>query len=164
VNGEQAYRFGLANAARDAGGNVDEKSLVEIVARAVDFDEDKERLGLAQRIVSARKKPGMTSPAGKVCLPGMEAYGYEPDRLIADGEGNVIENWRATEKHKRAEAFRSQLAMERARDRAVQDQAEAELISEWSAAEVEKGRDPHQLIWENCVREQGLLEDGRDAA
>lgn len=158
MNNDQAYRFGLMNCARDAAGNVDEKSLVEIVSRAVDFDEEKERLGVAQRIVSARKKPGMTAPAGKVCLPGLESYAYEPDRLIADGEGNVIENWRATEKHKKAEAFRSQLAMERAQDRAAQDEAEAHLIAEWATAERERGRDPHELIWGTCVRESGLLD------
>jgi hypothetical protein len=163
MNGEQAYRFALANAARDTEGNADEKALVDIVAHVIDFDPEKERLGLAQRIVSARKKPGQTASSGKVCLPGLEEYEYEPDRLIADGEGNVIENWRATEKHKRAEAFRSQMAMERAQDRAAQDEAEAHLIAEWATAEREKGRDPHELIWGTCVRESGLL-DGEAAA
>jgi hypothetical protein len=163
MNGEQAYRFALANAVRDADGNVDEKSLVDIVAHAIDFDPDKERLGLAQRVVSSRKRPGQTSAAGKVCLPGLEPYGYEPDRLIADGNGNVIENWRATEKHKRAEAARSRMAWERASERAAQDRVEAELIAEWATAEQEKGRDPHELIWGTCVRESGLL-DGEDVA
>lgn len=163
MNGEQAYRFALANAPRDAGGNVDEKALVEIVAHAVDFDEDKERLGLAQRIVSSRKRPGQTAPVGKVCLPGLETYAWEPDRLIADGKGNVIENWRATVDHKKAEAARSRMAVERANERAHQDRVEAELIGEWSAAEQEQGRDPHELIWGTCVRESGLL-DGEDAA
>ena len=160
MNNDQAYRFALANCARDAAGNVDEKSLVEIVARAVDFDEDKERLGVAQRIVSARKKPGTTAPAGKVCLPGLESYAWEPDRLIADGQGNVIENWRATEKHKRAEAARSRMALDRAAERAAQDKAEAEVIAEWTAAEQEKGRDPHELVWGTCVQESGLLDGG----
>ncbi len=160
MNGDQAYRFALANATRDANGNVDEKSLVDMVAHAVDFDPDKERLGLAQRIVSSRKRPGQTAPAGKVCLPGLEPYGYEPDRLIADGGGNVIENWRAGEKHKRAEALRSELAFERARDRADQDTTEADLIGEWTAAEQAKGRDPHQLIWGTYLREAGLLDGG----
>lgn len=158
MNGEQAYQFALANSARDAEGNADEKALVEIVAHVVDFDPEKERLGLAQRIVSSRKKPGQTVPKGKVCLPGMEAYAYEPDRLIADGEGNVIENWRATEKHKKAEAARSRMALERAEERADQDRTEAELIAEWTSVEQEKGRDPHELVWGTCVRESGLLD------
>lgn len=157
MNGEQAYKFGLANARRDAAGNVDEKDLVEIVARAVDFDEDKERLGLAQRIVSRRKRPGQTEAAGKVCLPGLEEYAYEPDRLIADGHGNVIENSRATVAHKRAEAVRSSLAAERAEERHQQDQAEADELAEWVKAEQAKGRDPHELTWGACVRERGFL-------
>jgi hypothetical protein len=70
VNGEAAYRFGLANAARNTDGTIVEKSLVDIVAHAIDFDPEKERLGLAQRIVSRRKKPGQTAPAGKVTLAG----------------------------------------------------------------------------------------------
>jgi hypothetical protein len=164
VNGDQAYRFGLANAARDADGNVDEKSLVEIVAHAIDFDPEKERLGLAQRIVSSRKRPGQTAPAGKVCLPGLEEYAYEPDRLIADGAGNLIENWRATEKHKKAEAARSGMALERASERAEQDRAEAALIAEWTNAEQARGRDPHELIWGTCVRETGLLDGAGGAA
>lgn len=162
MNGEQAYQFALANAVRDEDGNADEKALVDIVAHVIDFDPEKERLGLAQRIVSARKKPGQTTPAGKVCLPGMDAYAYEPNRLIADGSGNVIENWRATEKHKKAEAARSRMALERASERAEQDRVEAEVIAEWATSEQEKGRDPHELIWGTCVRESGLL-DGDDA-
>lgn len=159
MNGEQAYQFALANAARDDAGNVDEKSLVEIVAHAVDFDEEKERLGLAQRIVSSRKRPGQTVPAGKVCIPGLEPYAFEPDRLIADGNGNVIENWRAAVDHKKAEAARSRMALERAVERAEQDRTEAELIADWTAAENEKGRDPHELIWGTCLRESGVLAD-----
>lgn len=163
MNGEQAYRFALANAARDAEGKADEKALVDIVAHVIDFDPEKERLGLAQRIVSSRKRPGQTVPAGKVCLPGLETYAYEPDRLISDGAGSVIENWRATVDHKKAEAARSRMAYERASERAEQDRAEADLIAEWSNAEREKGRDPHELIWGTCVRESGLL-DGEDVA
>lgn len=159
MNGEQAYRFALRNAARDAAGNVDEKSLVDIIAHAIDCDEEKERHGLAQRIVGARKKPGMTAPAGKVCIPGLEQYEYEPDRLIADGKGNVIENSRATVEHKKAEALRSDLAAERAKERAAQDAAEADLLAEWATGEREKGRDPHELVWGTCVRESGLLDD-----
>jgi hypothetical protein len=164
VNGEQAYRFGLANAARDTDGNVVEKSLVEIVAHAIDFDPEKERLGLAQRIVSSRKRPGQTAPAGKVCLPGLESHEYEPDRLIADGAGNVIENWRATAKHKKAEAARSLMAYERASERAEQDRVEADLITEWTNTEQANGRDPHELIWGTCVRETGLLDGAGGAA
>ena len=115
MNGEQAYRFALANAERNTDGSIVEKSLVEIVAHAIDFDADKERLGLAQRVVSARKRTGQTAPAGKVALPGLSVYEYEPHRLIADDKGNVVENEQARAAHKQAEARRSEEALDRSR-------------------------------------------------
>ena len=38
MNGEHAYRFGLANAQRNSDGTIVEESLVQIVAHAIDFD------------------------------------------------------------------------------------------------------------------------------
>lgn len=160
MNGEQAYRFAMANAPRNADGSVVEESLVEMVARAIDFDPDKERLGLAQRVVSRRKRPGQTEPAGKVCIPGLEAYEFEPDRLVADEDGNVVENARALIAHKRAEARRAELAAERATDRLCRELGEADAFSEWTKAESATGRDPRVLTFETFLREQGYLEDG----
>lgn len=160
MNGEQAYRFALANAPRNTDGSVPEEALVEIVARAIDFDADKERLGLAQRVVSRRKRPGQTEPAGKVCIPGLESYQFEPDRLVADENGNVVENARALVAHKKAEARRAELAAERASDRLRQERGEADAFGDWSAAESAKGRDPRALTFEAFLREQGYLEDG----
>jgi len=162
MNGEQAYRFALANAARNTDGSIVERSLVEMVAHAIDFDAEKERLGLAQRIVSHRKRPGQTMPAGKVALPGLGLCEFEPDRLVADDDGNVVENGRAMERHKKAEARRSAAAADRALDRARQDQAEADLIGAWTVEQQAAGRDPQTLTFEACVRELGLL--GEDVA
>lgn len=159
MNGEAAYRFGLANAARNTDGTIVEKSLVDIVAHAIDFDPEKERLGLAQRIVSRRKKPGQTAPAGKVTLPGLGLREYEPERLVADDDGNLIENSRATVQHKRAEARRSATNYDRAKERADQDQAEAELIDAWAAEQRAAGRDPRELTFGACLSELGLLAD-----
>jgi len=163
VNGEQAYKFALANAPRNTDGSVREESLVEIVARAIDFDPDKERLGLAQRVVSRRKRPGQTEPAGKVCIPGLEAYEFEPDRLVADENGNVVENARALAAHKKAEARRAEMAAERATERLRREQGEADAFGDWSVAESAKGRDPRVLTFEAFLREQGFLEDGQSA-
>jgi hypothetical protein len=163
MNGEQAYRFALANAQRNDDGAIVESSLVDVVAHAIDFDADKERRGLAQRIVSARKRPGLTAPAGKVALPGLGAREYEPDRLVADDDGNVIENSRATVRHKKAEARRSATSADRAVERAEQDRAEAELMEVWTAGQRQVGRDPGELTFGVCLAESGLL-DGSDAA
>lgn len=163
MNGESAYRFALANALRNVDGTIVESSLVEIVAHAIDFDADKERRGLAQRIVSARKRPGLTAPAGKVTLPGLGLREYEPNRLVADDSGGVIENSRATVKHKQAEARRSALNADRAVERAEQDRAEAELIDAWAKEQQRAGRDERELTFGTCLFESGLL-DGSDAA
>lgn len=160
MNGEHAYRFGLANAQRNADGTIIEKSLVEIVAHAIDFDADEQRLHLAQRIVSRRKKPGMTAPAGKVALPGLGLREYEPDRLVADDAGNLIENSRATPAHKEAEARRSALNADKAVERAEQDRAENELIQQWAKEQRFAGRDIRELTFGVCVAELGLLDDG----
>jgi hypothetical protein len=157
VNGENAYRFGLANAERNPDGTIIESSLVEIVAHAIDFDPDEQRRGLAQRIVSRRKKPGMTAPAGKVALPGLGLREYEPERLVADDDGNLIENSRATVQHKKAEARRSAANADRATERAEQDKVEADLIEGWAAAQQQDGRDPRELVFGACLAELGLL-------
>lgn len=160
MNGESAYRFGLANAQRNTDGTIVEKSLVEIVAHAIDFDPEQQRLGLAQRIVSRRKKPGMTAPAGKVALPGLGVREYEPERLVADDDGNLIENSRATVKHKKAEARRSATNADRATERAEQDRAEAELIDAWAKDQQSAGRDERELVFGACLAELGLLAGG----
>jgi len=163
MNGEHAYRFALANALRNPDGTIVESSLVDIVAHAIDFDPEKERRGLAQRIVSARKRPGLTAPAGKVALPGLGSREYEPDRLVADDDGNVIENSRATVRHKKAEARRSATNADRAVERAEQDQAEAQLMEAWTAEQRRAGRNPDELTFGVCLAESGLL-DGSDAS
>lgn len=160
MNGESAYRFGLANAQRNADGTIVEESLVQIVANAIDFDPDKERLGLAQRVVSRRKRPGQTAPAGKVALPGLGFREYEPERLVADDDGNLIENSRATVSHKKAEARRSLANADRAQERAEQDKAEADLIDAWAKEQQQTGRDPRELTFGACVAELGLLDAG----
>lgn len=164
MNGEQAYRFALANAPRNTDGGVSEEMLVDMVERVIDFDADKERRGYAQRVVSRRKRPGQTEPAGKVCIPGLEAYEFEPDRLVADDDGNVVENARALTVHKRAEARRATLAAERAADRMRREQREADELGDWSETESVKGRDPRTLTFEAFLREQGFLEDSVDVS
>jgi hypothetical protein len=158
MNGESAYRFGLANAQRNADGTIVEESLVDIVAHAIDFDPDEQRRHLAQRVVSRRKKPGMTAPAGKVALPGLGVREYEPERLVADDAGNLIENSRATVKHKKAEARRSAANADRATERAEQDKVEADLLEAWASEQQLAGRDERELTFGVCVAELELLD------
>lgn len=159
MNGEQAYAFALANAQRNPDGTIVEQALIEIVANAADFDVNEARLGQARRIVARRKRPGQTAPIGVVTFPGLEEYAYEPERLIADDDGNVVENRLAKPEHKQAEARRADEAAQRAHDRWELEQLEADHFTTWHKEQRAAGRDPRELTWDVCVRETGLWKD-----
>lgn len=159
MNNRDAYQFAYDNARRNPDGSVIEEDLVKLVKAAVDFDIEAAKLGLAQRIVAARKRPGATAPEGAVVFPGMELYAYEPQRLLADDRGNVIENRHARVKFKAAEAKRAQGDAVRATDRAAREQNEAGHFAVWAADELAKGRPQTEVTWDTCVRESGLWKD-----
>jgi hypothetical protein len=159
VNTSDAYRYAWENARRNPDGSVVEGDLTVLVAAIVDFDVEKEKLGFAQRIIARRKRPGQTAPEGAVVFPGMELYAYEPDRLLADDRGNVIENRSAVVRFKVAESRRAQGDAEKALGRATREQNEMGHFAVWSSEELAKGRDPREVTWDNCVRETGLWKD-----
>lgn len=159
MKSDAAYDWAWRNASRNPDGSIVEGSLVDLVASSIDFDEAKERRGLAQRIIARRKRPGQTAAEGAVVFPGMEPYAYEPHRLIADDEGNLIENRDAKVRFKAAEALRAQEAAQKAMDRAAQEQREAGFFATWVAEQLEAGRDKSEITWETCVRETGLWKD-----
>lgn len=159
MNNRDAYKFAYENARRNPDGSVVEEDLVSLVKAAVDFDVEAAKLGLAQRIVAARKRPGATAPEGAVVFPGMELYSYEPHRLLADDRGNVIENGHARVKFKAAEAKRAQGDAQRAVDRASREQNEAGHFAVWAADQLAQGRPQGEVTWDNCVRETGLWKD-----
>ncbi|HZM83743.1 MAG TPA: hypothetical protein VFC19_49120 [Candidatus Limnocylindrales bacterium] len=154
-----AYDWAWQHANRNPDGSVVEESLVTLLAQAIDFDEAKERRGHAQRIVARRKRPGQTAPEGAIVFPGLELYAYEPDRLLADEHGNLIENRRARIKFKAAEAKRSQQDAQKAAARAARDQLEVGHLATWADDQYAAGRNPAEITWDTCVRETGLWKD-----
>ncbi len=156
---EEAKAYAWQHADRNPDGSVVEKSLVEVLASVIDFDEEKERIGHAQRMIARDKRPGQTAAEGAVCFPGLEPYGYEPRRLVADDDGNLIENERARMKFKAAEAQRAQEAAEKATSRASREQREHAHFSAWADEQYAAGRDPAEITWDTCVRETGLWKD-----
>ena len=159
MKSDDAYTHAWNVADRNPDGSVVESSLVDILAEHVDFDADRARHGLAQRIIARRKRPGQTAPEGAVVFPGMEHYAYEPHRLLADDKGNVIENERARIEFKAAEAKRAQEDVRRAAERAAREQNEAGHFAVWTAEQYAAGRDPTDITWDTCVRETGLWKD-----
>ena len=159
MKSDEAYAYAWENADRNPDGSRVESSVVELVAASIDYDVEKAKRGLAQRIVARRKRPGQTANDGSVVFPGMEHYGYEPDRLLSDDRGNVIENAKAPIRFKTAEAKRAQGDAQTATARAVREQNEAGHFAVWAAEELAKGRDPQEVTWDTCVRETGLWKD-----
>jgi len=159
MRSDDAYRWAWEHADRNPDGSVVEASLVDHVAQVADFDADAARRGLAQRIVARRKRPGSTAAAGAVVFPGMEHYAYEPDRLIADTDGNVVPNSQARLKHKTAQADRAAADAEKAVARLSREQREASHFAAWADEQYAAGRDPRDVTWDTCVRETGLFKD-----
>lgn len=159
MKSDDAYAYAWEHAERNPDGSVIERSLVELVAQTIDFDETKERRGHAQRIVARRKRPGQTAAEGAVCFDGMDLYPYEPLRLLADDDGNLIENHHARMKYKAAEAKRAQDNAKKAVDRASREQREHAHFSSWADEQYAAGRDPAEITWDTCVRETGLWKD-----
>ncbi len=159
MNNGDAYNFAFDNAKRNADGSRVEGDMVEIVAGQIDFNEDEERLGKARRIIASRKRPGTTAPEGAVVLPGMDPHAYEPRRLLADDDGNVIEQRNARLKFKIAEARRAQDDLQKAMTRAAREQNESSYFALWASDQLEAGRDPREVTWDTCVHETGLWKD-----
>lgn len=159
MKGQQAYEHAYAHADTTPDGGRAYGSMLELVAAAIDFDPETERIGKARRIIASRMKPGGTRAEGTVVLPGLETYGYEPHRLIADDEGSVIENRHATVRHKQAEADRAEKALDRAQTRADRERWEADIFQPWAESELAAGRNPAEITWDNCLRETGHYKD-----
>lgn len=114
MNDADAVRRALRSAPRDADGAADEKLLVDLVADLIAFDVDKERHARAKRAIAQQRKPGATNADGQLQFPGFESYDYEPERLVLDDDGAIIENRNAKLQHKGAEARRTRQHAQRA--------------------------------------------------
>lgn len=156
---DEAYTYAWEHADRNPDGSRVETSMVDLIAANIDYDVDAAKRGLAQRIVARRKRPGQTAPEGAVVFPGMEHYAYEPQRLLADDAGNVVENQHAQIRFKTAEARRAQQDAQKATARAAREQNEAGHFAVWTAEQLAAGRDRSEITWDTCVRETGLWKD-----
>lgn len=155
-----AYQKALQDTERDTEGGIDEKTLIDDIAELVDFDEAEERHKKATRIVRAQRKPGSTDPDGQISLPGFEDYAYEPERLIADDDGHVIEQAKAPVKYKQAQAERTRDTARRWGESADRAQKESADFASWVIEGFKAGRKPADLIFDHFVRETGMWSKG----
>lgn len=159
MRSDDAYDFAWEHADRNPDDSRVYDSVVALVASNIEFDIEEARRGKARRIIARRMRSGQTAPEGAVVFPGMEHYAYEPDRLIADDRGNVVRNAEARVDYKISESVRAQDDLEKAMRRQSRDKREADHFSRWAVQELAKGRPPHEVTWDVCVRETGLWKD-----
>lgn len=160
MNGRDAYEYARLHAIRDTDGAVTEEELIAIVKSTMDFDVEAEKDKKARRIVAARKRPGATAAEGQLVLDGLDAYAYEPQRMVADDKGRLIENAKARPDFKAAEDRRAQVDRERANVRSARTHKEYLEFSMWALDQMESGRPRSEITWENCIAERHLWKEG----
>lgn len=150
---EDAVDAALKLAERNDAGAVDQKKLIEAVAELIDFDADGERRQKAQRAVNRRRKPGSTAALGQLAIPGLGSYAYEPDRLVADNAGHLVEQDRALVDFKQAEADRARDNARRQQVTADRKTSESEGHAIWVIAQIQAGRPMKELTFGAYIRD-----------
>lgn len=150
----------LRAAERNDDGSIDEKTLIDEIAKLLDFDADAERRNKASRVVRRHKMPGFGERDGQLTLPGVEPYAYEPDRLIADYDGRIVEQARAGVEFKRAEAWRAREAARKQQGWADRKTNEHDAFAAWALKETLAGRPERELTFGDFVRETGTWSPG----
>lgn len=154
----------LYNSALGKIRRADDKSFVEsdlenALAELIEIDANKEKHRRAKEIISGRARPGATDPAGQLILPGIgETYLYEPDRLIRDYDGHIVENCNASVTFKAADSNRARDHLNEVQVQANRKSKEIEVFAIWATREALRGRPALDLIWGNCVKESGFLQ------
>lgn len=149
----------LRDAARNDDGSVDEKTLLDEIAKLLDFDPDAERRNKAARVVRRHKMPGFGYRHGQLTLFGL-TYGYEPERLIADADGRIVEQARARVEFKQAEALRAREAAFKHQQWADRKANEHKVFADWTLRESLAGRPVSELTFDVFVRETGAWSPG----
>lgn len=157
---EDAVDQALDTVPRNEDGSVDEKKLIDEIAELIDFDAEQERRNKATRALDRRKKPGSSQPNGQIMIPGFSAYGYEPDRLVADNEGRIVEQAKARPSYKEAEAARAREAARRQQVWADRKTEESARFADWALQQLQAGRDIASIIFDAFVRATDLWGPG----
>jgi hypothetical protein len=142
---------------RQADDAMYENELLIEVEKLIEVDVAAIRRQMAKDVIDSETKPGGTDPTGQLCFPGMERYPYEPDRLIRDDQGRLIEQDKSTSGYKFAESGRAAKHAREAGDWAERKRQETELYAKWVIEKQGEGRTA-DLTFGDFVRESGLFE------
>lgn len=153
------------NTTRAENGSFNEEELIANLAAIIPFDVDKERRRKAHSIIARSKRPGATKSNGQLLLPGFnKSRDFEPDRMVSDDLGNIIECARALPEFKSAAVGRAQVNVDRAVEELRALTAEMRIHQEWALEQALLGRPALQLTWGNCIAERGLHHPDADGA
>ena len=144
------------------GGAVEEELVTTLKAYIhINVEEEKERR--AKDMIDRRTKPKSTKPDGQLMLPGIDLpYDYEPERLIRDDGGKIIEQRKATPPYKRAEARRANKHLEEAAFWAKIKNEEDGQFAQWAYKQIRKGRKQNEIVWGNFIIEEGIWKKEED--
>lgn len=140
-------------------GSFAEDTLEDSLVGLIELDEsDKRRM--AKAIIDSQCTVGQTPFDGQLSLPGFPEYPYEPERMVRDDDGKIIEQDKAYLRFKFAEHKRSRQNATAAVDSSNRKAEEVEIFAKWTVEQTALGRPQNELTWGNCVRELGLRRDG----
>jgi hypothetical protein len=152
MNQKEALEAAIAAAARNEDGQFD----AEIVAKEAAFlmdDPDIEEIKIQKMKLALRGRtsPGQTEANGQL----FSTYPYEPDRLVADDHGNMVEQSLSKPGAKQAEARRAMRNAVNVTLRAQRKNEETSLYSEWATNQVRSGAEWATVTFDRFVRGEG---------
>lgn len=150
------YEQAVAGVTRAPDGSYREDDLIAELIKLINIDTQREKAKKAKRIIDNLAKPGATEPDGQLCLPGLAPYDFEPERLVRDEYGNVVENQMASPSFKTADARRARKHAREASEWSDRKSEEQEIFGAWAMKQVYAGRPAAEITWGNCVKELGL--------
>lgn len=144
--------------------SIDEAVLLETVKDMIVIDVDAERERRAKEIINSKTKPNSTREDGQLCLPGLNlTYGYEPERLIRDEDGNIIEQAKAPVNFKVADSKRAQKHAEESAYHARIKTQEMTVHVSWAMEQLANGR-RDRLTFGDFVKETGIWRSAEQIA
>lgn len=153
-----------AKTKRAEDGSFNEEELATSLAQLVPFDVDRERLRKAREIIERSKRPGSTEAEGQLNLPGFNRpVAHEPNRMVSDEQGNIIESVRQLPHFMAASLIREQENVERAVEQMRVTAAKNKVFQDWALQQALAGRPALDLTWGNCARETGILSGSKAA-
>lgn len=133
-----------------------ENRLIDEVEKRISFNPVAERRKKAERLVREAERPGKTESDGSLWFPGFEPVNYEPEQLIPDEAGAVVERDLATSHFVSASLERAGENLRRVQKAFHRKQNEADEFAVWATDQAIDGRAAREITFGNFVREKGF--------